>query len=342
MDKFSELLVVGAERDTSAGIAVPNYRLMISGENGKLAVEGSREHKSALEQIQDLMRRTYAATGEEARRMHANLAQGAREPISKLARYKSWTSMFFEDDPRGYGEDNAIPVDEQLGFAAISSTDGRPEMVTLGLTQWLRPIFFEIKSGLRVPWATLKSAQWPVLRRLMERTADDLARKRDAKAKAVLDAQVAVVAGHAVNVSGGLLTKVAIDNIVKTSAEIGFPVTQVAINPSRLMDMTGWTNGSTASLPYFWTTERMGEQVFRQLYADGYANLRWFPTHSLAKNEIYLSGEPSELGYHQHHGGADARSDVDIEEGVDKHVIREDHAYVQLNEYNIWKITITP
>src|SRR5512142_3410486 len=212
--------------------------------NMSVDVKGSAE----LSAIQDLMRQTGATASKEA---HELMGAGIREPIRLLARYKEWALYFFQDWPVGVGEDNRIPLDQPIGSAFISSPEGRALFITPGVQQWVRPNFFEIKSGLRVYWRTLQTAGWPILQRRLEEAADDMARKRDNAGKAVLDAAIAGAAGHAVNSTGSKLNKSAVDAVVSAAAQIGFPVTQMAINPSRLTDMAGWTNGNTNAIPFF-------------------------------------------------------------------------------------------
>lgn len=328
MDKtFSQLVVIG--KDGHLELCDP--------ERGSLAVAGSAGYTSSLEAIQELMRRTGASSRRED---HELMGAGVREPIRQLARYKQWTQIFFSDWPLDPTEDNRIPLDNPVGMAFISSPEGRPLMIDTGVQLWTRPSFFEVKAGLQVFWKQLQTAGWPVMRRRLEEVADDMARKQDAAAKRHLDAAIASVVGHATTIAGGLLTKVGIDAVLKAAAQINFPITQAAINPARLMDMTNWTNGSTSALPYFWSPQQVQEQVFKQLYAEGYGNIRWFVSHSVPMTEIYLAGEPQDIGYHQNHGQATSASDIDIELGVDKHVIREESAYYVGNAYNLWKITI--
>ena len=302
--------------------------------NMTIDVKGSAE----LQAIQDLMRQTGATTSKEA---HELMGAGIREPIRLLARYKEWALYFFQDWPVGIGEDNRIPLDQPIGSAFISSPEGRALLITPGVQQWVRPSFFEIKAGLRLYWRTLQTAGWPILQRRLEEAADDMSRKRDNAGKAVLDAAITTVAGHTITSTGGKLNKSAVDASVAAAAQIGFPITQMAINPSRLTDMAGWTNGSSSAIPFFFAPESKREEVYKKLYADGYAGLRYVLSHNLDINTVYLSGDPADVGYHQTYGTPQSASDVDIEDGVDLHVVREDNAFYCGNPYNLWKITIT-
>lgn len=307
---------------------------LIKVENGTISVKGSAE----MEAIQNLMRQTAASNSKE---LHVLMGAGVREPIRQLSRYKEWGYSFFTDWAVALGEDNRIPLDQPIGTAFLSSPEGRAVFVTPGTQLWTRPSFYEVKGALRIYWKTLQTAGWPLLQRRLEEVADDMAFKRDKVAKSVIDTAVASVAGHTFSSTGALLNKSAVDAVIKAAAAIGYQVTQMAINPSRLADMAGWTNGSTAALPFFWMPQEKGGQVFQKLYADGYAGLTYILSHNLDVNTVYLSGVPAEIGYHQQHGTTQSASDVNIEDGVDLHVIREDHAWYVSNPYNLWKINIT-
>ena len=174
----------------------------------------------------------------------------------------------------------------------------------------------------------------------MEETADSMARRRDVAGKAMLDAAIASASGHSTTSSGSVLTKTAVDAIIKAAAQIGFPVTQMALNPGRIVDMTAWTFGTTSAIPWSFAPEDARQQIFRQLYAEGYGGLRYIFSHNIAMTTVYLSGDPPDTGYHQDHGQAQAMSDVNIRDGVDEHVIREDDAYYVGNVNNVWSITI--
>ena len=313
-------------------------RLALAGEDGNVLELIQADTKPRWSKSAKLMKATGHSVKAED---HSAMGAAVREPIRMLARYASWTEVFFEAMPLGPMDDNKIPVDQPIGAALISSPEGRPEAVILGIQQYVRPSWYVMKSKLVVPWSLLKTAGWAVLKRRMEEVGDDLARRRDAKRKALLDVAVAAVAGHSVSVSGGLFTKAAVDNFIKTAAQTGFPITQGTINIGRIMDMTGWTNGSSSALPYFWSNPESSAAVYKTLYHEGYGNVRWRISHSHPMDEIYFGGEPSDIGYNQSHGEPETVSGMDIDLSVDKHLTSEEHADYIGNNYNLWKMTIT-
>jgi len=299
----------------------------------KLEVKGSAE----LQALQEAMRQAGASSSRED---HEMIGAAAREPIRLLARYKEWTQFFYAPMSLGMTEDNAIPTDQPIGSAFISSPEGRVNFIRPGVQQWYRPGFYEIKAGLSVLWRTLQTASWAILQRRMEETADAIAYKRDVLGKAVMDTAIAATSGHTSTVATSL-TKSTLDAVIAAAVQIGFPITQMAINPGRLVDMSSWTFGSTSAIPYSFAPEGVRQQFYDKLFAEGYGGLRYIISHNVPMASIYLSGDPSETGYKQDHGQARSMSDVNIHDMADEHIIYEDIAHYVGNAYNLWKITIT-
>ncbi|MBI5305511.1 MAG: hypothetical protein HY868_25505 [Chloroflexi bacterium] len=310
------------------------FELLTINKRGQLDVRGSAE----LTAVQQLMRETGMSNSKP---VHEMMGAGVREPIRLLSRYKEWAFYFFQDWNVTPGEDNRIPVDHPIGTSFITSPEARPYAITPGTQLWVVPSFFEVKGMLRMPWRLLKTAAWPILQRRLEEVSDDMSRKRDNGAKAAMDLAIATTTGHTFSSTGGKLNKSAVDAAVTAAMAVNFPITQMALNPARLTDMAGWTNGSMTAIPFFWGPDSKKEEVYSKLYADGYAGLRYVLSHNIPVDEVFLSGEPSEVGYHQMYGQAESASDVNIEDGVDLHVVREDHSYYVGNPYNLWKINIT-
>jgi hypothetical protein len=326
--KFSDLVVAG-----------PDGHFHINDpETGKFTLQGSAQEEGVVKEIENLMRETGLSMSLED---HRAMGASVREPIRKLASYRMWTDFFLVPMPVGLTEDNAIPVDEPIGVAFYSSPEGRAMYITPGVQQWIRPLFYEIKGGVEIYWKTLRTAGWPILRRRLEETADDMARKRDTKTKTVMDAALAALAGHVVTVSGGLFTKSSIDNLIKAAVPTGFPITRGSINPGRIMDMTDWTNGNASAFAFFKAPDEASRTMYRQLYHEGYGNVTWKISHSHPMGSIYLSGEPENIGYHQTHGATESRSEVVIDPGLDKHIMIEEHADYVDNAYSLWRIDIT-
>lgn len=334
---FSNLLIASQPQFSPGRVKnLKNSGFALAGPDGANLVEGSTSHASVISSIQDMMK---AIGNSMDQAEHAALGAAVREPIRTLARYKAWTNMFFVEDPRGIADDNRIPVDTPIGKAFATSPEGRAQLIRLGVQQWVRPTFTMLSTGLEVPWDVLKTAGWAVLTRRMEETADDLARKIDTKAKTVLTA--ALLSGQTVSSSGSLL-KSAVDYIIIQSTLQKFPVTQAAINSARIMDMTQWVFGSSSGFPVvFNTNQSKADELFTKLYMNGYGGIDWVLSPDVPYSEIWFSGPPSELGYHQTHGPAESASQVDVMRRVDQHITYQNDAWYIGNSYNLWKINIT-
>ena len=335
-NRGAENLMVAAAQMPQVWLPAPYPRFgnAIGRGTTHLELKGSAELQALVDAMKEV-----GASSDPA--VHQAFGAAVREPIRTLARYQEWAQYFFAPDPRGVTEDNAIPLDLPIGSAFVSSPDGRVQYFRPGVQQWTRPLFAEISGAFEMPWKMMEIASWAMLSRRLEEVADSMARQRDTLAQTVLDAAIATVSGHAVTISGGALTKTGLDTVIKSAVQTGFPITQVVMNPARIMDMTAWTFGTTSAIPWQFAPESAREQMFQKLYAEGYGGLRYMFSHNLNVNSIYLSGDPQLTGYHQDHGQARSYSYVDGDNRSDKHSVWEDDAYVAINATNLWSIAIT-
>jgi len=315
----------------AVGDQQPTFDLAVAQREGKLKVNAA-----AMDGLINLMRETGKTMDRE---MHRAMGEALLPPIRTLARYKSWTQEFFMHQDFTLGEDNRIALDSPLGSAFLSAPGGRVEYVTPGVQRYTRPTFVEIDGGVFIHWSTLEYAKWNVLQRRLEETADALAQKRDEIAKPVLDTAISAASHN--TTSSTTWTKASMDYVIAQAAGIGFPVTHVAINPSRVTDMAGWTNGTTSALPVFFAPESAREEYFRTLWFSGYGNLRYFLSKDVPSNMIYLAGDPPDTGYTQGHGSVKSVSDMKVEDKGDLHLFWMDFAAYVGNNYNVWSIQVT-
>jgi len=304
----------------------------------EVAQRAGKLHVSAAQmpKLLDLMRETGKNLTD--RGLHQAMGEAMLPPIRLLARYKAWTQEFLMPQSFALGEDNKIAIDNPLGAAYLSSPGGRVEYVTPGVQRYTRPSFAEIDAGIFIHWSTLEYAKWNVLQRRLEETADAMAQKKDNIVIPVLNAAL-VASSH--NMSCATTwTKASIDYVISQSAAIGFPVTHVAINPSRVTDMAGWTNGSTSALPVFFSPESAREEYFKQLWFSGYGNLRYFVSKDVPSNLVYYGGDPADTGYIQDHGSVKSVTDMVVQDKGDLHVFWEDIAAYVGNVYSIWSTQI--
>jgi hypothetical protein len=257
------------------------------------------------------------------------------EPILQMVPYETLYDRFFMTVGIEQGEDNIVPVEDNLVSISWASAPQTGVFYVRPLYKFYRPLFTTWTSGLEMPWDLMKKAGWNVLARNMNYAVWDLARKRDAVAKAVIDAIIPV--SHSSSVST-TLTKAAVDAVLIASNKTGFPVKQALINPGILMAMQSWTWGGTG---FFLSPEKSNE-LLDNLYVSQYGNIKWFASPYVPTDTVYFATDATQVGWHQVKGTPRNDSAVDITTGVDKYTIREaEHAYYAQTGIGLWKLTIS-
>lgn len=272
----------------------------------------------------------------DPREAHILLAQNVRPPIERALPYMRWTDLFFQVEQYDLLEDNAVPVDNITVMGWQTSAQGQVMFTRPGYS-WTRPSVYRYDGGLELSWDTLRKAGWNILERAMRRIVGELARKVDAAAKTAMDTAISGVS-HNTSVSGGTLTKAAVDSVIKQAADIGFPITVAAINPGTLADMAGWSGGVfTSGLP-----DAAAEQLLTTLYITTYGGIRWYTNPFVPVSVVYLGGPGDQTGYEQRKGTMEVYSDIDIQHKMDKHVVMTPEiGHYIANPYRLWSITIT-
>lgn len=263
------------------------------------------------------------------------LASQIVEPIAQVVPYMEQYSQFFMDVTYDDREDNTIPVEDTQVMAYETHQDGEILYTRPGFS-FTRPDFVTWDTGIEIGWKQMGRAGWNILGRQMKRATEALARKRDELAGNVLRA--AIPADHEYNVTGGALTKVGVDTVLKAQAAIGFPVQKALCNPSTLMAMSNFTWGATAS---FVVPPEDARSLMRTLVVSEYGGVQWYTNPFFSTTEVLFAGAPENLGWHQMRGSVTTSSDVNITKGVDLHAIRDaEHAYYVGNAYTLARIRI--
>jgi hypothetical protein len=261
-------------------------------------------------------------------------AAAAVEPVMQIVPYVEMYNRFFMQVSYQQGEDNALPVEDQLSAVAYSSHPQTGIQYVKPGYLFTRPTFSTFTTGIKMPWSTMAKAGWNVLARQMNYAAWEMAKKRDAAAKTVIDA--AVPTSHKLTVTGSL-TKTSVDQVIRQSNQIGFPVKFAVINPGRLMEMQSWTWGATG----FFIPQGVAQQLVDNLYYGNYGGVQWYAHPYASVNTVYLSGDASFLGWHQTKGTPRNDSAIDIDLGVDKYSFRDaEHAWYIQSGLPLWTITI--
>src|SRR3990167_1341954 len=134
------------------------------------------------------------------------------------------------------------------------------------------------------------------------------------------------------------LAKAAVDTLLKAQADIGFPVSRVLVNPGTLMDMANFDWGVTG----FFIPPSEAAQLMRTLHVINYGGAEWYTNPHYLTNELLFGGTPNQIGWHQTKGEVNTASDIDIDNGVDKHAIRDaEHAWYVGNAYTLARIRIS-
>ena len=281
----------------------------------------------------DKMLASIAGNGAGVLEQRQAFAAAVVEPIMQIIPYVELYSRFFMPVTYQYGEDNALPVEDNLVLVAYSSHPQTGVFYTKPGYQFTRPTFQTFTTGAKIPWNLMNVAGWNVLARQMNYLTWEMAKKRDAAAKVVLDA--AIPATHQMTVTNGV-TKTSVDNIIRGSNQIGFPVRQALINPSRLMEMQSWTWTSGVLM-----NEDLSKQLVNNLYYGSYGGLNWYAHPNVPVNTIYFAGDPSQIGWHQMRGTPRNDSAVDITNGVDLYTMRDaEHSWYIQNTLSLWTLTV--
>lgn len=286
-----------------------------------------------LATVNDLLARI-AGSGADIRADRLAFAGAAVEPVMQIIPYVEQYNRFFMQVSYQQGEDNALPVEDQLtGVAFTSHPQTGIQYVKPGYL-FTRPTFSTFSYGIKMPWNTMAKAGWNVLARQMNYSAWEMAKLRDTAAKTVIDA--AVPTSHKLTVGGGLI-KATVDEVIRRSNQIGFPVKFAVINPGRLMEMQSWTWGGTG----MFIPQSVAQELLDNLYYGNYGGVSWFAHPYAPVNTVYFSGDPSFLGWHQTKGTPRNDSDIDIDLGVDKYTFRDaEHAWYIQSGLPLWTITV--
>jgi hypothetical protein len=275
-----------------------------------------------------------AQAGYDIQDTHAMLAAAIVEPIRLTVPYvEMYSPMFFRPLTYGDLEDNALPIEDIPTVAWETHRDGQVMFVRANY-RWTRPSFTTYDIGVEVQWDDLRKSGWNHLERQMRYATENLARKRDVAALAVLVA--AIPAGHADTVAGGSLTRASVKGVLKEAQTIGFPMTQCLVNAGTVTDMAEWT------FPTGQVVDPGDEGLMTNLYLGTYGGCRFTTNPHASTTVLYFSGPPVNTGYHQQRGAMKTASDVDIRKKIDLHAIYDmDHAWYVGNGYNLRSLTIT-
>lgn len=301
-------------------------------EQGAYVIASDFSYDDVDKMLREIAYETQA--GYDLQETHALLAQNIIEPIRQTVPYVEMYGMFFRTVPYGDLEDNSIPIEDIPAVVWETHRDGAVMFVRANY-RWTTPAFTTYDTGIEVQWDDLRFSGWNHLARQMRYATENLARKRDTDALAILVA--AIPDGHADSVSGGSLTRAAVKALLKEADTIGFPMTQCLVNSGTVTDMAEWTLPTGQQMP-----EAEQRMLLQNLYLGNYGGCNFYVNPHASTTVLYFSGSAENTGWHQTRGSLKTASDVDIRNKIDLHAIYDqDHAWYVGNGYNLRSLTIT-
>lgn len=282
----------------------------------------------------DMLLASLSVGGAAVEQERARFIAALMEPILQFVPYETLYDRFFMTVQIEQGSDNVVPVEDHLVSVSYSSHPQTGVFFVRPGYLFNRPTFSTWTSGIEIPWQLMAKAGWNVLQRQMNYALWDLAKQRDAAAKTVIDA--AVPTSHKLTVTGGT-TKASVDQVIRSSNQIGFPVKMALINPGRLMEMQSWTWGGTG---FFIPPER-AQELLDNLFISTYGNLKWYASPYAPTDTVYFAGDPTQIGWHQVKGTPRTDSQINIKKGIDEYSIRDaEHAYYAQSGLTLWTLAI--
>lgn len=290
-----------------------------------------------VKDVDELLSHYGTATGNDIKSEHGAMGAAIVEPILNAVPYKRWTNLLLTPIHFDPSDDWRIPVEDYVSTAYQTGPDSEVMFVRPG-TGWTRPSLQQYSSGVEMPWSVMEYSGWNQLGRLMDRASDEIARLIDNQMQAVIDTAVDGLPGQGSVVSGGVMTKAAVDAVIKAAAASGFPLQTAVINSGTLTDMSAWSGGPfyNAGLP----TE-VAKSILQTLSWGPYGGVNWYSSPFVPTNFVYFAGPPASTGYEIHRGEARTASDVDIRKRIDLHEIISDQigGYVG-NSLNVRRLRI--
>lgn len=292
-----------------------------------------------VQDVNELLAQTAARNGADVREQLFALAQTIVEPIDQALPYILTYTPFFTEVTIGDLQDPAIPREQDIIGLCFEVHPESEVFFVRPSFKWWRPELKEFSAGVEMPWKLMQRAGWNVMRRMMLRATDCIARQIDAMARAALDASILATAGHAHTQAGTTLTKAGVDAVIKAANALGFPMVRAAINAGTVVDMAGWSTGtfSTQTIP-----EREARDLLQRLYLGNYGGVDFTSNPFVPARFLYLAGASNMTGFHIMRGRTRSDSDVDVRKGIDIHAIRTaEHAFTVENANNIRRLEIT-
>jgi hypothetical protein len=296
------------------------------------------EQRRALE---ELMRQAF---GDRRREEIQALAQAITEPIRVISEYRAAFDDVLVTRDIQPGEDARVPLEQYDVIAWETGPRGTPMAVQVGLTwKQITPVFVE--TGFEITRLQRLVIPWDEVARKTQRAGEELARKRDKLTVNTLLAAANSV-GHVVNVTGGVLTRSAVEQVFKDAARIGYKITRVKVNSADVLAMRSGGNGWAAD-PFRVTDSALGNRLLREGFLGEYGGAEWqatpsVPGHITGTQDglVFFLADPDMLGYRLYWERVRPRVFEDVVHDTARYFFREVFGQLVVNPYAVWVIKL--
>jgi hypothetical protein len=290
--------------------------------------------------VEELLRE--AGFAPDARKMELLHSFGAAitEPIKKFADYTEAFGDIFLSSPTEWNDPNAYPIEEYDVIARQTSPDAQFNPNRVGLS-WGTISLVRFDSSFEVHDYDLQRATFDLVGQKTRIAGMELARKRDAYVRALLDTAASSVTGHVSSVTGGAMTKASVDAILDSAAKIGYEITRVFVNVADINKMRGWTSDVFGVSP-------ANQELLRRSYLGDYGGAQWIRTRAIPpyaagsqQGAVYFLVDPEFLGYRR----VLSEMATDVERMPRKkltaYLFEQMLGWAIVNPYGVWKLLIT-
>lgn len=261
-------------------------------------------------------------------------------PIRTFATYKRWTHHFFTDGTVGRGEDwPVVRISDYTAVAWNTSPEGTPLYVRPG-RRYTRPSFQHFQAGMEIGWHDSEEAGWDLLAQHAGEVGEEMARKQDTAAQAILDAAITALGTTHTIAATGAMTKGAVDTVLRRAAVNQFPIRFAVLSQARAYDIGDW--GVDAGWLWGNLPTEYGAQVLQQGFFSNYGGITWIIEPNCPAGSVYFSGSPAEMGqYHWAYGQPEVRSGDDMDRGLTKYRYDEAHGWLVAGGMALYKLTVS-
>ncbi|APU89203.1 hypothetical protein Rctr71_093 [Virus Rctr71] len=316
-----------------------SYRPAGGGGKGTLNILNAESGKDVTEWYSDgikLLAKRAQSGDKEANKL---LAYVIVPPIREVVMYTSWTEIFFSRQTGNLMNPYRFAQDSYSMIAVATSFGAKPIFVRPSRTTYLNvtPELFE--TGLQIQLDQVAQAGWDIVSAKIIEAGEEMARKKDTKARTAMVAAVTALGGN-YDVDSATFSYASFQSIVKNSV-LGFPVTVAAMNTKRAFDMTDWTLPANSM---WMVTQETGERVLLNQRPTEGMTLQVLDTQIRLRNFVpyneiwfgHAEGQDWEIEY-----GTWQAQDDDVMSQSRQYAWRENLVHLVRSNYRLRRLEIT-